>query len=88
MGPGERDYLDDSGKDREYHGLKFQGPKLLVAWQRRLCFWYCWFVCLSVDNITQKVMKKKWIGLKHYGGVLGSTMKNLLSFGGDVGILR
>ena len=31
-------------------------------------------VCLSVDNITQKVMKR--IGMKLYGGVLGSTMKN------------
>ena len=29
---------------------------LLPPWQRRLCFWWGWFVCLSVDNITQKVM--------------------------------
>ena len=28
------------------------------------------------------------IGMKFYGGVLGSTMKNLLNFGGDLGILR
>ena len=28
------------------------------------------------------------IGLKFYGGVLGSTMKNELNFGGDLSILR
>ena len=28
------------------------------------------------------------IGMKFYGGVLGSTMKNWLDFGGDLGILR
>ena len=28
------------------------------------------------------------IGMKLYGGVLGNTMKNLLNFGGDLGILR
>ena len=43
-------------------------------------------VCLSVDNITQKVMNG--LGMKFYGGVLGSTMKNWLNFGGDPGILR
>ena len=32
------------------------------------------FVCLSVDNITQK--NYELIGMKFYGGVLGSTMKN------------
>ena len=26
--------------------------------------------------------------MKFYGGVLGSTMKNWLNFGGDLGILR
>ena len=30
----------------------------LPPWQRRLCFWWRWFVCLFVDNITQKVMNK------------------------------
>ena len=39
-----------------------------------VCLSVCLFVCLSVDNITQKVMK--WIGMKFYGGVLGSKMKN------------
>ena len=34
----------------------------------------CLSVCLSVDNITQRVMKG--IGVKLYGGILGSTMKN------------
>ena len=33
---------------------------LFISLQRRLCFWQRWFVCLfvclSVDNITQKVM--------------------------------
>ena len=28
----------------------------LSPWQRRLCFWQHWFVCLSVNNITQNVM--------------------------------
>ena len=28
------------------------------------------------------------IGMKFYGGILGSTMKNWLNFGGDLGILR
>ena len=46
----------------------------------------CLFVCLSVDNITQKTYER--IGMKFYGGVLGSTMKNWLNFGGDLGILR
>ena len=31
-------------------------------------------VCLSVDNIIQKVMNG--LGMKFYGGVLGKTMKN------------
>ena len=31
-------------------------------------------VCLSVDNITQKIYE--WIGMKFYGRVLGSTMEN------------
>ena len=43
-------------------------------------------VCLSVDNITQKVMIR--IGMKFYGRVLSSTRKNWLNFGGDLGILR
>ena len=30
----------------------------------------------------------KSIGMKCYGGVLGSTVKDWLNFGGDVGILR
>ena len=34
----------------------------------------CLSVCLSVDNITQKSYER--IGMKFYGGVLGSTMKN------------
>ena len=28
------------------------------------------------------------IGMKFYGGALGSTMKSGLNFGGDLGILR
>ena len=31
------------------------------------------FVCLSVGSITQRYER---IGMKLYGGVLGSTMKN------------
>ena len=43
----------------------------------------CLFVC------GQHCSKSyKWIGMKIYGGVLGSTMKNRLNFGGDLGILR
>ena len=43
-------------------------------------------VCLSVVNITQK--SYEWIGVKFYGGVLGSTIKNVLNFGADLSILR
>ena len=34
----------------------------------------CLFVCLSVDNITQKSYER--IGMKFYGRVLSSTRKN------------
>ena len=44
------------------------------------------FVCLSVDNITQKVMNR--LGWNLMEGSLGSTRKNWLNFGGDLGILR
>ena len=45
------------------------------------------FVCLSVCG--QQISKRyEWIGIKFYGGVLGSTMKNWLNFVGDLGILR
>ena len=30
----------------------------------------------------------KWIGMKFYGVILGSIIKNWLNFGGDLGILR
>ena len=30
----------------------------------------------------------EWIGMKFYGEVLGSTVKNWLNFGGDLSILR
>ena len=45
------------------------------------------FVCLSVcgQHYSQSYEQ---IGMKFYGGVLGSTMKNWLNFGGDLGILR
>ena len=46
----------------------------------------CLSVCLSVDNITQKVMNG--LDLNFYGGVLGITIKNLLNFGGELSILR
>ena len=45
-------------------------------------------VCLSVCLWTQLLKNYKWIGMKFYGGVLGSTtMKNWLNFGGDLGII-
>ena len=47
----------------------------------------CLFVCLSVCG--QHYSKSyEWIGMKFYGWVLGSTMKNWLHSGGDLGILR
>ena len=55
--------LNTSGSnDPEALGLAFFVVSgLLPPWQRRLCFWLLWLVCLSVclpvDNITQKVMK-------------------------------
>ena len=44
-------------------------------------------VCLSVCG-QHYSRSYEWIGTKLYGGVLGSTMKNWLNFGGDLGILR
>ena len=46
----------------------------------------CLSVCQAVDNITQKSYEQ--IGMKFYGGVVDSIMKNWLYFGGDLGILR
>ena len=44
-------------------------------------------VCLSVCG--QHYSKRyERIGMTFYGGLLGSTMKNRLNFGGDLGILR
>ena len=45
------------------------------------------FVCLSVCGQHDSKSYKR-IGLKFEGGVLGSTVKNYLNFGGDLGILR
>ena len=45
------------------------------------------FVCLFVCGQHHSKSYER-IGMKFYGGVLGSTMKNWLNFGGDVGILR
>ena len=47
----------------------------------------CLFVCLSVCGQHYSNTYER-IGMKFYGGVLGSTMKNWLNFGGDLGILR
>ena len=44
------------------------------------------FVCLSVCGHYSKSYER--IEMKFYGGVLGSTTKNWLNFGGDLGILR
>ena len=52
-----------------------------------VCLFVCLFVCLSVCGQHYSTSYKQ-IGMKFYGGVLGSTMKNSLNFGGDVGILR
>ena len=49
------------------------------------------FVCLSVClYVCGQHYSKSYerIGMKCYGEVLGSTMKNWLNFGGDLGILR
>ena len=63
------------------HGRSHSSVELysLPPWQRRLCFWYRWFVCLFVclfvcgQHYTKSYDR---IGMKFYGGVLGSTMKN------------
>ena len=47
----------------------------------------CLFVCLFVCG-QHYSNSFEWIGMKFYAGVLGSTMKNWLNFGGDLGILR
>ena len=44
-------------------------------------------VCLSVCEQHYSKSYER-IGMEFYGGVLGSTMKNRLHFGGDLDILR
>ena len=47
-------------------------------------------LCLSVYLTVcgQHYLKSyEWIGIKSYGGVLDSTMKNGLNFGGNLGLL-
>ena len=50
------------------------------------------FLCLSL--VSQSVCGQhyskcyEWIGMKFYEGVLSSTMKNWLNFGGELGLLR
>ena len=53
---------------------------LLPPWQKEVVFFGSvgLSVCHFVDNITQQVIN----GL---GGILGSTMKNWLNCGGDLG---
>ena len=46
----------------------------------------CLSVCLSVNNITQKVMNG--LGWNFMDGSCSSTSKNWLNFGGDLGIVR
>ena len=48
----------------------------------------CLSVCLFVYLWTTLIKSYERIGMKFYGGILGSTMKNRLNFGGDLGILR
>ena len=66
------------------------GSVLLPPWQRRFCFWERWFLCFACLSVFGQHYSKSYerIGMKFYGGVLGSTMKNWLNFGGDLGILR
>ena len=52
-----------------------------------VCLFVCLSVCLSVYG-QHNSKSYEWIGMKFCGGVLGSTMKNWLHFGGDLGILR
>ena len=52
-----------------------------------VCLFVSLFVCLFVCGQHYSKSNKR-IGMKFYGGVLGSTMKNWLNFGGDLGILR
>ena len=57
--------------------------------KRRLCFWWRWFVCLSVCFFVcgQHYSKSyEWILMKFYGEILGGTMKNWLNFGSDLGL--
>ena len=68
--------------------FKLLGPLLPLGKGGYVFGWLCfWLVCLFVCG--QYYSKcYEWIGMKFYGGVLGSTMKNRLKFGGDLGILR
>ena len=59
----------------------------LPPWQRRLCFRLRWFVCLSVSGQHYSKSYER-IGIKFYGAVLGSTMKNWLNFSCDLGTVN
>ena len=72
---------------------KFSGPLVITALPKEfmflvalVCLFVCLSVCLPVDQHYSQSYER--IEMKFYGGVLGSTMKNRLNFGGDLGILR
>ena len=60
--------------------------RLVTSLAKEIMFWGA-FVCLFVCG---QLYSKSYepIGMDFYGGVLGSTTKNWLNFGGDLGILR
>ena len=61
--------------------------RLIVASLAKEVMFLGELVCLFVCG--QHYSKRyERIGMEFYGGVLGSTMKNWLNFGGDLGILR
>ena len=67
-----------------FHYLFGKGGYVSVA---LVCLFVCLSVCLLVCEQHYSKSYKR-IRMKFYGGVRGSTMKNWLNFGGDLGILR
>ena len=71
-------------------GLIYNSVLCYLLSKRRVCFCSIGLsVSLFVFVCGQHYSKiYEWIGMKFYGGVLGSTMKNWLKFGGDLGLPR
>ena len=70
----------------------FHSTMLLLPWQKEvMCLMdlvVCLFLCLSVCLKETLLKIYNRIAMESYGGSLGSTRKNWLNCGGDLGLLR